>query len=61
MKNVCILILVGVLSLAVASCDGEAENAGEALDQQLDNVGDTFDNLGNDIEDACEEATQENC
>ncbi len=61
MKNVCILILVGLLSLTVASCDGEVENAGEKVDQQLDSMGDALDDVGNDIEDVCEEATQENC
>lgn len=53
MKLLYTFILAGALALTLAGCnnDGPAENAGEKIDN-------TMNEMGNKIEDACEKAKE---
>ena len=53
MKQLYTFVLAAALALTLAGCnnDGPAENAGEKIDNSMDK-------MGNQIEDACEEAKE---
>ncbi|MGJ8689240.1 MAG: hypothetical protein ACSHXZ_06910 [Gammaproteobacteria bacterium] len=53
MKYLAFLMLLGTLSLTACN-DGGAENIGEEIDKAATDI-------GNAIEDACEEVTDSNC
>jgi predicted small secreted protein len=56
-----LLLLTMVASFAIAGCDtndGEAEDAGEAIDDAGDKIGDAATDAGNAIEDACEDVKE---
>lgn len=57
------LLLPLVLMAAIVGCENEgpAERAGENLDEAAESVRDEARDMGNRVEDACEEATGENC
>jgi len=51
MKRFYIFLFAGILALAGCSDDGPAEEAGEKIDS-------TMEKMGNQVEDACEEAKE---
>jgi len=53
MKQLYIFIFTAVLAMTIAGCDndGPAERAGEKIDN-------TMEKMGNQVEDACEEAKE---
>lgn len=53
MKYLALLMLLGTLSLTACK-DGGAENMGEEIDKAVKDV-------GNAIEDVCEDVTDQNC
>lgn len=65
MKTVLMLIFAAFLSLSFLGCDGEAEDAGESVDEAMqdagDNIQDAADDAGDAMEDACDEVTDNNC
>lgn len=51
-----VLMMVGGL----AACDnqGPAEEAGESIDESMDNAGENIEQMGDDIQDSAEDATE---
>jgi len=54
LKNLLPLALLVVTPMAFVSCDGEAENAGEEVDEMVDDAGDAMDDAADEVEDAVE-------
>ncbi|SHM14444.1 hypothetical protein [Vreelandella subglaciescola] len=57
-----LVVALGVLMMAggLAACDNEgpAEEAGESIDESMDNAGENLEQMGDDIQDSAEDATQ---
>lgn len=55
LKNATLLLILGIFTLGVGcASDGPLENAGESIDEAATD-------MGNAVEDACENATDEDC
>lgn len=54
-------LMAAALLIGCDSNDGKAEQAGEAIDEAVSEVKQRGEDLGNEIEDACEDVTDENC
>lgn len=56
------MVALGILMMAggLAACDnqGPAEEAGESVDESMDNAGENIEQMGDDIENSAEEATE---
>lgn len=68
MKTLLSLLFVTATAFTLYGCesnDGSLEELGEDVDRALedtaDGIKDTATDVGNSIEDACEDATKENC
>ncbi len=66
MKHIMTLIFAGIFSLGIVACDdGKAENAGERIDNGIEETRDAIDDAADEtsdaVEDACEEVSDENC
>lgn len=49
--------------ITVAACEkqGPAEELGENIDNSVEKISETSDNIANDLEDVCESASGTNC
>ncbi|MCI0510814.1 hypothetical protein C8E00_107154 [Chromohalobacter marismortui] len=59
LKKLALLLVIVMTALGVVACDndeGPAEEAGESVDNAMDEAGDTMEEAGEDIQDAAEEA-----
>tara|TARA_R110002167_G_scaffold167146_1_gene364278 strand:+ start:738 stop:923 length:186 start_codon:yes stop_codon:yes gene_type:complete len=61
MKYFAFLLLLGTLSLTACQEDGPAEKMGQEIDNAAKEAGDAATDVGNAIEDACEDVTGDNC
>lgn len=56
-----LLVLCMTMFGAVACEEGPAENAGEEIDNAIENVKDGAEDAGDKVEEACEDATGKDC
>lgn len=65
LKQITIVLLLGLPLVACDSQDGPAEKLGKDVDKALDNTRDTLDDAADEIkdgvEDACEKVSNKNC
>lgn len=61
MKHTQFIPLMVLLAVLLAGCDnkGPAEKAGERIDEVTEDIREGGEDLGNEIEDACEEVKEE--
>ncbi|CAO1667811.1 MULTISPECIES: hypothetical protein [Salinicola] len=59
LKKMAMAMLLGLMAFGVVACDndeGPAEEAGESVDDAVDNAGSTMEDAGEDIQDQAEDA-----
>jgi hypothetical protein len=61
MKRMSIIPLAALLAVLLSACDreGPAEKAGERIDEVTEDIREGGEDLGNEIEDACEELKED--
>lgn len=59
LKKMAMAMLLGLMAFGVVACDnddGPAEEAGQSVDNAMDDAGDTMEDAGEDIQDEAEDA-----
>ena len=59
LKKLAMAMLLGLMAFGVVACDnddGPAEEAGQSVDNAMDDAGDTMEEAGEDIQDKAEDA-----
>lgn len=59
LKKMAMAMLLGLMAFGVVACDndeGPAEEAGESVDNAMDDAGDAMDDAGEEIQDKAEDA-----
>ncbi|GAB3351699.1 hypothetical protein GCM10027512_26240 [Chromohalobacter beijerinckii] len=58
LRKMALALIIGMTAVGVVACDdeGPAEEAGESVDNAMDDAGDSMEEAGEDIQNAAEDA-----